>query len=78
VSEPAPVTEAEPAPAAAADETADELDVDLSPEMRNVINNKIQVEVRKMQAAMEKQFQEREARLVALAAAAAATPTRKK
>lgn len=65
--EPAPAPEPEPEPAVATDETADELDADLSPEMRNVINNKIQAEVRKMQAAMEKQFQEREARLVAAA-----------
>jgi hypothetical protein len=41
----------------------DELD-SLPPQLRAVINNKIQAEVRKMQAQMENTFQERETRLL--------------
>jgi hypothetical protein len=59
----APVAEPEEAPAAEV-EPVDELEVNLPQHMRVVINNKIQAEVRKMQAQMEAAFQERETRLL--------------
>lgn len=62
VQEPVPQ---EAAPAGDAGHEADELDLSLPAHMRAVITNKIQAEVRKMQAQMELAFQEREARLQA-------------
>mmetsp|Transcript_864 Transcript_864/g.2261 ORF Transcript_864/g.2261 Transcript_864/m.2261 type:complete len:263 (+) Transcript_864:44-832(+) len=64
--EPAPAAapaEEAAAPAPAADVEPDELE-SLPPQLRAVITNKIQAEVRKMQAQMEVAFQERETRLL--------------
>lgn len=54
---PAPAPEPEP-------DVDDEIDASLPPQLRAVVNNKIQAEVRKMAAQMEAAFQEREARLL--------------